>query len=153
MSIQWRKKKKITDQDIYLSIYYDCRQWQTYLQLQKFIKTKSRWLQTDHQLTHCRPEKADVMRYRDFDKVFEFPCIFFGFLCVLCSSVTPWRPAHSAVPTQVATHLRTDKVCRMPGRSRIRSRDFWFADRCDTPWSSLSHWATSPLSRGLCGSR
>jgi hypothetical protein len=41
----------------------------------------------------------------------------------------PKRPAHGTVPSQVATHLRTDRVCRVLGRSWIRTQDSWFGPR------------------------
>ncbi len=71
--------------------------------------------------------------------------------CV-CTSAAPQRPAHSTVSSQVATHLRTDRVCCVLGRSWIWTQDCWFAVRCATtepPLLSKSHlsspWATSPL--------
>ncbi len=62
---------------------------------------------------------------------FVFPLYFYGFLCI-CTSATPQRPAHGTVPYQVATHLRTDRVCRVLGRSWIWTQDYWFAVRCAT---------------------
>jgi hypothetical protein len=52
-------------------------------------------------------------------------------LCI-CTSAAPQRPAQGTVSSQVATHLRTDKVCRVLGRSWIRTQDYWFAVRCAT---------------------
>ncbi len=49
--------------------------------------------------------------------------IFYGFLCI-CTSAAPQRPAHGTVSSQVATHLRTDRVCRVLGRSWIRTQDY-----------------------------
>ncbi len=49
---------------------------------------------------------------------FFFPLYFYGFLCI-CTSAAPQSPAHGTVPSQVATHLRTDRVCRVLGRSWI----------------------------------
>jgi hypothetical protein len=63
---------------------------------------------------------------------FFFSYIFLGVLCVLCTSAAPQRPAHGTVPSQVATHLRTDRVCRVLGRSWIRTQDYCFAVRCAT---------------------
>jgi hypothetical protein len=83
---------------------------------------------------------------------FFFLYIFSGFLCI-GTSAAPQRPAHGTVSSQVATLLRTDRVCRVLGRSWIRTQDYWFAVRCATiepplllPLSHLSsyHWATSP---------
>ncbi len=51
---------------------------------------------------------------------------------VLCTSAAPQRPAHGTVPFQVATHLRTDRVFRVLGRSWIRTQDYCFAVRCAT---------------------
>ncbi len=39
------------------------------------------------------------------------------------TSAAPQRPAHGTVSSQVATHLRTDRVCRVLGRSWIRTQD------------------------------
>ncbi len=81
---------------------------------------------------------------------FFFPVYFYGILCI-CTSAAPQRPAHGTVSSQVATHLRTDRVCRVLGRSWIRTQDYWFAVRCATieppllePLSHLSSKATSP---------
>ncbi len=52
-----------------------------------------------------------------------FPLYFQGFLC-MCTSAAPQRPAHGTVSSQVATHLRTDRVCRVLGRSWIRTQDY-----------------------------
>ncbi len=49
---------------------------------------------------------------------FFFPIYFYGFLCI-CTSAAPQRPAHGTVSSQVATHLRTDRVFRVLGRSWI----------------------------------
>ncbi len=61
-----------------------------------------------------------------------FPIYFYEFLCILCTSAGPQRPAHGTLSSQVATHLRTDRVCRVLGRSWIRTQDCWFAVRCAT---------------------
>jgi hypothetical protein len=41
-----------------------------------------------------------------------FPIYFLGFLCIY-TSAAPQRSAHSTVSSQVATHLRTNRVCRV----------------------------------------
>ncbi len=48
-----------------------------------------------------------------------FHICFWGFLCILCTSAAPQRPAHGTVSSQVATHLRTDRVGHVLGRSWI----------------------------------
>jgi hypothetical protein len=63
--------------------------------------------------------------------VFFFPIYFHRFLCI-CTSAAPQRPAHRTVSSQVATHLRTDRVFRVLGRSWIWTQDYWFAVRCAT---------------------
>ncbi len=57
---------------------------------------------------------------------FFFPLysIFWDFLCILCTSAAPQRPAHGTVSSQMATHLRTDRVCRVLGRSWVRTQDY-----------------------------
>ncbi len=79
-----------------------------------------------------------------------FPIYFYGFSCI-CTSAAPQRPAHSTVSSQVATHLRTDRVCCVLGRSWIWTQDYWFAVRCATIEPpllliepSLLLWATPP---------
>ncbi len=67
----------------------------------------------------------------DYSLIFFFPLYFYGFLCI-CTSAAPQRPAHGTVPSQVATHLRTDRVCRVLWRSWIWTQDYWFAVRCAT---------------------
>ncbi len=52
-----------------------------------------------------------------------FFCIFFGFLCILYTSAAPQRQAYGTLLSQVATCLRTDRVCRILGRCQIRTRD------------------------------
>ncbi len=47
-------------------------------------------------------------------QIFFFSYIFFFFFCI-CTSVAPQRPAHGIVSSQVATHLRTDRVCPVWG--------------------------------------
>jgi hypothetical protein len=79
------------------------------------------------------------------NEIFSFPIYFYGFLCT-CTSAAPQRPAHGTVSSQVATHLRTDRVCRVLGRSWIRTQDYWFAVRCATIEPPLLHQATSPPS-------
>jgi hypothetical protein len=51
---------------------------------------------------------------------FFFPIYFYGFLCIF-TSAAPQRPVHGTVSSQVATHLRTDRVFRVCvlGRSWI----------------------------------
>jgi hypothetical protein len=45
----------------------------------------------------------------------DFPIYFLkGFLCLLSTSDAPQWPAHGTVQSQVATHLRIDRVCRVP---------------------------------------
>ncbi len=56
--------------------------------------------------------------------IFFFSYIFLGFLCILSTSATPQRPAHGTVPSQVATHLRTDRISCVLGRSWIRTQDY-----------------------------
>ncbi len=58
------------------------------------------------------------------DIFFFFLYIFRFFLCI-CTSAAPQRPAHGTVSSQVATHLRTDRVCRVLGRSWIRTQENW----------------------------
>ncbi len=65
-------------------------------------------------------------------KNFFFLYIFMGFCVYVCTSAAPQRPAHGTVSSQVATHLRTDRVCRVLGRSRIWTQDYWFPVRCAT---------------------
>jgi hypothetical protein len=60
----------------------------------------------------CRFQHRDEFK----TKFFFFPLYFYGLLCI-CTSAAPQRPAHGTVPSQVATHLRTDRVCRVLGRS------------------------------------
>jgi hypothetical protein len=62
-------------------------------------------------------------------EIFFFSYIFLGVLCVLCTSAAPQRPAHGTVPFQVTTHLRTDRVCRVLGRSWIRTQEAGFEPR------------------------
>ncbi len=54
-----------------------------------------------------------------------FLYIFVFFLCIVRTSAAPQRPAHGTVPSQVATHLRTDRVCRVLGRGWLRTQDYW----------------------------
>ncbi len=63
--------------------------------------------------------------------MFFFLYIFRFSLCI-CTSAAPQRPAHGTVSSQVATHLRIDRVCHVLGRSWIRTQDYWFAVRCAT---------------------
>ncbi len=51
--------------------------------------------------------------------------IFTGFVYTeyLCR---PFGPLHGTVPSQAAVHLMTDRVCRVLGRSWIRTQDYWF---------------------------
>ncbi len=67
---------------------------------------------------------------------FFLPIYFFVFLgggCILwCTSAAPQRPAHGTVPYQLATHLRTGWARSVLGRSRIQTRDYWFAVKCAT---------------------
>jgi hypothetical protein len=53
-----------------------------------------------------------------------FLYIFRDFLCILCTSAAPQRPAQGTVSSLVATHLRTDRVCSVLGRSWIRIQDY-----------------------------
>ncbi len=48
-----------------------------------------------------------------------FLYIFRDFLYILCTSAAPQRPAHGTVSSQVATHLRIDRVCRVLERRWI----------------------------------
>ncbi len=75
-----------------------------------------------------------------------FSFIFLWFFLCICTSAAPQRPAHGTVPSQVATHLRTDRVCRVLGRSWIRTQDYWFAVRCATIEPPLLHLPLSHLS-------
>ncbi len=51
-------------------------------------------------------------------------------MCIWSTSAAPMRPAHGTVSSQVATHLRTDRVCCVQGRSWLWTQDYWFAVRC-----------------------
>ncbi len=51
-----------------------------------------------------------------------FSYIFGFFLCILCTSAAPQRPAHGTVSSQVATHHRTDRVCRVLGGAGFEPR-------------------------------
>ncbi len=71
---------------------------------------------------------------------------FFWFLCI-CTSAAPQRPAHGTVSYQVATHLRTDRVCRVLGRSWIRTQDYWFAvTNPILPWYFVKYVARPAVS-------
>jgi hypothetical protein len=52
-----------------------------------------------------------------------FSYIFLVFFCI-CTSAAPQKPAHGTVSSQVATHLRTNRICRVLGRSWIQTQDY-----------------------------
>ncbi len=83
--------------------------------------------------------------------MFFFSYIFWGFLCILCTSAAPQRPAHGTVSSQVATHHRTDRVCHVLGGAGFEPRTTDLqpvALPLSHLSSSKSHlsssWATSP---------
>jgi hypothetical protein len=54
-----------------------------------------------------------------------FSLIFLVFvLFLLSTSAAPQRPAQGTVSSQVTTHLRTDRVCCVLGRTWIRTQDY-----------------------------
>ncbi len=55
-----------------------------------------------------------------------FPGIFLGSLFIFCTSAAPQRQALGSLPSPVATHLRTERVCLGRGRSRIQIMDQCF---------------------------
>jgi hypothetical protein len=48
----------------------------------------------------------------------------FFFVWILSTSAAHQRPAHGNVSSPVTTHLRTDRVCQVLGRSWIRPQDY-----------------------------
>ncbi len=79
----------------------------------------------------CGQDIFLIQKRLEWWKFFFSPVYFYGFLFI-CTSAAPQRPAHGTVSSQVATHLRTDRVCRVLGRSWIWTQDYWFAVRCAT---------------------
>ncbi len=73
---------------------------------------------------------------------FLFLCIFRFFVWILSTSATPQRPAHGTVSSKMATHLRTDRVCRVLGRSWIEPRTTESQSGA-LPLSHLSSFASS----------
>ncbi len=67
--------------------------------------------------------ELDRGKVHDLVKGF-FLYIFLWFFVYICTSAAPQRPAHGTVSSQVAAHLRTDRVCRVLGRSWIRTQDY-----------------------------
>ncbi len=72
-----------------------------------------------------------------FCLLFFFPLYFYGFLCI-CASAAPQRPAHGTVPSQVATHLRTDKSLPCAGEELDSNPGLLICSQV------RYHWATSP---------
>ncbi len=63
-----------------------------------------------------------------FSYIFLGIFVYIEYLCRPSEASTRYR----TVSSQVATHLRTDRVCRVLGRSWIWTQDHWFAVRWAT---------------------
>jgi hypothetical protein len=113
--------------NLFLPRYALLKAYVTHHTIHTLVRNTSHYaLMTAHFIYNCTwvwNAAATDMNFNMIN-IFFFLYIVRFFLCILCSSTAPQRPAHGTVSSQVATHLRTDRVCRVLGRSWIRTQDY-----------------------------